>query len=85
MSDPRISARVSPETRNLVHDAADIMGVSVADFLTAAALEEAHRVIERERSVIVSDKYADAFFAALENPPEPNSALLKTVKENRSN
>jgi len=85
MSDPRISARVSPETRSLVHDAADIMGVSVADFLTAAALEEAHRVIERERSVIVSDKYAGAFFAALENPPEPNSALLKVVKENRSN
>lgn len=85
MTSPRISARVSPETRSLVHEAADIIGVSVADFLAAAAVEEAHRVIERERTVTVSSKYADAFFSALENPPEPNSALLDAVKENLSN
>jgi uncharacterized protein (DUF1778 family) len=85
MENPRISARVSPETRNLVHEAAEIIGVSVADFLASAAIEEAHRVIERERTVTVSGKYADAFFTALESPPEPNAALLNAVKENRSN
>jgi len=84
MANPRISARVSPETRDLVHEAADMIGVTVADFLAVAAVEEAHRVIERERTVTVSGKYADAFFAALENPPEPNAALLKAVKETRS-
>jgi len=84
MSNPRISARVSPENRDLVHEAADIIGVSVTDFLTAAAIEEAHRVIERERTVTVSGKYADAFFAALQNPPEPNAALLNAVKETRN-
>jgi len=81
MGNPRISARVSPEIRNLVHEAADMIGVSVADFLAVAAVEEAHRVIERERTVTVSGKYANAFFAALENPPEPNAALLNAVKE----
>jgi uncharacterized protein (DUF1778 family) len=85
MTNPRISARVSRETRDLVHTAADIIGVSVADFLAASAIEEAHRVIERERTVFVSDKYADAFFAALETPPEPNAALLDAVKDHRSN
>jgi len=84
MTNPRISARVSPETRDLVHTAADIIGVSVADFLAASAVEEAHRVIERERTVLVSDKYTDAFFAALETPPRPNSVLLDAVKEQGS-
>jgi len=79
---PRISARVTADTRNLVHEAADIIGVSVADFLSAAAIEEAHRVIERERTVTVSNKHADAFFAALDHAPKPNAALLNAVKEN---
>ncbi len=84
MSSPRISARVSEETRELVHTAAEVKGVSVADFLTAAAVEEAHRVIERERFVSVSAHYAESFFAALETPPKPNSALRKAVQEHRS-
>jgi len=85
MTQPRISARVSPETRDLVHNAADIIGVSVTDFLSAAAIEEAHRVIARERTVTVSKKYADIFFSALDNPPKPNSALVNAVKEHRNN
>jgi len=84
MTSPRISARVTPETRDLVHTAANIKGVSVADFLAASAVDEAHRVIEQERTVFVSSQYTDAFFAALKTPPKPNIALRKAVKEHRS-
>jgi len=84
MTSPRISARVTPETRDLVHTAADIKGVSVADFLTASAIEEANRVIEQERTVTVSCQYADSFFAALKTPPIPNKALRKAIQEHRS-
>jgi len=84
MSLARISARVSEENKNLVHDAAEIAGVSVSDFLTAIAVEEAHRVINRERTVTVAAKYADAFFAALETPAAPNAALLNAVRKHAS-
>lgn len=84
MTSPRISARVTPETRDLVHTAADIKGVSVADFLAASAVEEAHRIIEQERIVNVSAQYAQSFFAALKTPPQPNKALRQAVKEHRS-
>lgn len=83
MNISRISARVSVETKELVHDAARIMGVSVADFLKAAAIDEAHRIVNRERTVTVSSKYASAFFAALETAPKPNKALLNAVKTSR--
>lgn len=84
MSLHRISARVSEENHALVHQAAELAGVSVADFLIAAALEEAHRVIERERTVVVSHELASSFFAALDNPPQPNAALRAAVNEHRS-
>ncbi|MDX8407707.1 MAG: DUF1778 domain-containing protein [Mariprofundaceae bacterium] len=84
MTGPRISARVTPETRDLVHTAADIKGVSVTDFLAASAVEEAHRVIEQERFVSVSSQYADSFFAALKTPPKPNKTLRRAIKEHRS-
>jgi len=83
MTAVRISARVSEENKKLVHDAAELAGVSVSDFLTVVAVEEAHRVINRERSVTVSSKYAGAFFAALKNAPKPNKALLNAVKTSR--
>ncbi|TLS69224.1 DUF1778 domain-containing protein [Mariprofundus erugo] len=81
----RISARVSEENRALVHQAADLAGLSVADFLIAAALEEAHRIIEREQTVTISRSYARSFFAALDNPPQPNAALIAAVREYRNN
>jgi len=83
MSVSRISARVSNETKELVHDAARIEGVTVANFLKSAAVDEAHRIINRERTVMVSAKHADAFFAALETAPKPNKALLNAAKNSR--
>ena len=83
MTAVRISARVSEENKNLVHDAAEIAGVSVSDFITAVAVEEAHRIINRERIVTVSSKHAGVFFAALENAPKPNKALVTAVKTSR--
>ncbi len=80
MNNPRISARVSEETRKLVHHAANIEGKSVADFLKAVAIEEAHRVINRERTITVSQQHAKAFFAALETAPKPNKALRNAFK-----
>ena len=80
MSSPRISARVPEKTRELVHEAADALGITVSDFIAVAALHEAHKVLERERMVTVAHGYASAFFSALDNPPAPNKALLTAAK-----
>lgn len=80
MTLPRISARVPEKTRDLVHEAADALGVTVSDFIAIAALHEAHKVLERERTVTVTHEYASAFFSALDNPPAPNEALLTAAK-----
>ena len=80
MSEPRISARVPEKTRELVHEAADAMGVTVSDFIAAATLEEAYKVLERERTISVAPKYASAFLSALDNAPAPNQALMKAAQ-----
>jgi uncharacterized protein (DUF1778 family) len=71
---------VPEKTRDLVHEAADALGVTVSDFIAIAALHEAHKVLERERTVTVTREYASAFLSALDNPPAPNQALLTAAK-----
>jgi len=80
MSSPRISARVPEKTRDLVHEAAEVIGVSVNDFIAIATLHEARKVLEQERTVMVAQNYSSAFFAAMDNPPKPNKALLAAAK-----
>jgi len=80
MRSARISAKVPAKTRDLVHAAAAALGVTVSDFVAAAVLHEAHKVLERERTVTVAQKYASAFFSALDNPPAPNEVLLTAAR-----
>jgi len=80
MRSARISAKVPAKTRDIVHAAAAILGVTVSDFVAAAVLHEAHRVLDRERTVHVARQYAATFFSALDNPPIPNEALVTAAK-----
>ncbi|EAU56117.1 DUF1778 domain-containing protein [Mariprofundus ferrooxydans] len=80
MVSSRSSARVPEKTWDFVLEAADALGVIVSDFIAIAALHEAHKVLERERTVTVTREYASAFLSALDNPSAPNHALLTAAK-----
>ncbi len=80
MRSARISAKVPAKTRDLVHAAAATLGVTVSDFVAAAVLHEAHRVLDRERTIQVARQYAATFFSVLDNPPVPNEALLTAAR-----
>ncbi len=80
----RITARVSEQVKDTLTIAADLVGATLNQFLIQSALEKAENIIEKDKIIRLSNKDAQVFFNALDNPPEPN-IKLKNAFENYKN
>jgi uncharacterized protein (DUF1778 family) len=49
-----------------------------------AALKEAHRVLEDEHVIILSQQDADKVFSLIENPPAPNARLKVAAERHKA-
>lgn len=76
----RITARVTEQVKDTLSTAADLMGSTLNQFLIQAALEKAESIIEKDKVIYLSNKDAEVFFNALDNPPEPNEKLKNAFK-----
>jgi len=76
----RITARVSSSIAEKINEAAELVGTTVSNFLVQAALKEAQRVIDREKTIHVSKNDAVMLLNLLENPPAPNAAMTKAYE-----
>jgi uncharacterized protein (DUF1778 family) len=77
----RINLRASPEAKAMIERAAALMGTTVSAFMLQNAYEAAQRLIAEWDVITLSDRDRDAFLAALENPPEPNEALKRLMRQ----
>jgi uncharacterized protein (DUF1778 family) len=73
-----MSARIPRASRRLLERAA-LSGATVDQFVMQAALREAKALIDRERTIALTEADARVFFRALENPPAPNARLRKAA------
>ncbi len=73
----RIDIRAKAEVKAVIERAAQLKHTSVSAYLLDSALEKATADLRAAESLILGDADRDRFFAALENPPEPNEALRK--------
>jgi uncharacterized protein (DUF1778 family) len=74
----QLVARVTPEQKELVEQAAALLGRSVTDFMTEALQEKATAVLRDEADLVVwrlSRADAIAFADALAAPREPSEAM----------
>jgi uncharacterized protein (DUF1778 family) len=76
----RISARVSAAVAETLNEAADLSGITLSSFVVQAALKEAQRVIDREKTIFISNQDAALLLDLLENPPSPNAAMSKAFE-----
>ena len=72
----RITIRVNEDVKNTLSAAAELVGTTLNQFLVKAAFEKAEAIIERKRVINLSEQDSEVFFAALDNPPEPNQKLI---------
>lgn len=73
---PRITARVDADTQDLLSRAAALSGMSsINSFVLSAAIEKAKTIMERERSLRLSERDARQLVDALDAPSKPNRRL----------
>lgn len=73
---PRITARVDTDTKELLSQAAALAGMSsINSFVLSAAIEKAKIIMERERSLKLSQRDALMLVEALDAPAKPNIRL----------
>jgi len=78
-TEERLSIRVRANVKERINEAAALQGRSVTDFVTAAALGEAQRVIEREKVMTLGERDSARLRALIANPPEPTKALRELL------
>jgi len=70
-----INLRIDMDTRQLIDDAAALLGKTRTDFMVESARREAIDVLIDQRLFVLSPDYYDAFMQALDNPPAPGPKL----------
>lgn len=76
----RMSLRIDTESKRMLERAAACAGSNLSDFVITRALAAAREVIRDRESFALSDRDWDAFFAALEDPPEPAENLIRALR-----
>jgi len=72
----RLEARLTPQQKERLSEAAALRGQKLSDFVLEVALREAEQVVETQTLLRLSRLDAQKVLELLENPPEPNAALL---------
>jgi uncharacterized protein (DUF1778 family) len=67
----RHEARLRPDQKERIEQAARIEGLSLIDFIVQTADEAASRIVELHSSWTLQERDRDGFVKALFNPPEP--------------
>lgn len=75
-----INLRIEAHTRQLIDDAAAILGKTRTEFMIESARRQAIDVVLDQRLFVLdSDRY-DAFVYALDNPPAPGPKLRSLLR-----
>jgi uncharacterized protein (DUF1778 family) len=80
--DQTIHIRASQHQRNLIDQAAKVLGKSRSEFILEAACRKAEEALLDRTFFLLDDEAFDQFQAMLDNPPPPSDALRKLLLRN---
>jgi uncharacterized protein (DUF1778 family) len=75
-----INLRIEAKTRQLIDDAAAILGKTRTEFMIESARREAIDVLLDQRLFVLEPEGYDAFLHALDNPPAPGPKLKSLMR-----
>lgn len=75
-----ISLRIDPNTRQLIDDAAMLLGKTRTEFMVEGARREAMDVLLDQRLLNLNAEHYDAFLSALDNPQTPGEKLRSLLR-----
>ena len=75
-----INLRIERQTRQLIDDAAAVLGKTRTEFMIESARKVAIDVLLDQRLFVLDPQRYDAFLHALDNPPAPGSKLRSLLR-----
>lgn len=81
-SEPKgsINLRIEANTRQLIDDAAAVLGKTRTEFMVESARRQAIDVLLDQRLFVLAPERYDAFMHALDNPPAPGPKLRSLLR-----
>ena len=79
VTEKRFQTRMPYHVHNKLVQASELLGATLNQFIIQSALEKAQSILEQERVLNLTQKDAEIFFEAIENPPQPNEELVKAA------
>ena len=76
-----INLRIEANTRQLIDDAAAILGKTRTEFMIDSARRQAIDVLLDQRLFVLASERYDAFMHALDNPPAPGPKLKALLRK----
>ena len=76
----QISLYVSICDKKNIQLAANINNVSVSKYVVDIALKQAREDIRKHETIVLGNKERDLVLKLLDNPPQPNEALIELMK-----
>src|SRR5437016_8795751 len=76
----RLEARLTPEQKKRIEQAARIRGTSISDFVVLSAADAAVRTIREQEVLTLNERAREAFVHALLRPPAPGRRLMAAAK-----
>lgn len=77
----RLSIRVADHVQGKLQVAADLVGVTLNQFVVQAALEKAEKVIDSESTIVLTRRESFRLLEMIENPPPRNKRLEKLMSK----
>lgn len=75
-----INLRIETNTRQLIDDAAAVLGKTRTEFMVESARRQAIDVLLDQRLFVLDAERYDAFMHALDNPPAPGPKLRSLLR-----
>jgi uncharacterized protein (DUF1778 family) len=85
IKDDVLNLRTTPEQKELIQKAAQLLGVSAASFILENSLKAARAELSAVDVLKLAKNDAEAFFDALENPKTPHPAIVSAFKSYEKN
>jgi uncharacterized protein (DUF1778 family) len=79
----RVEARLSPDQRDRIEQAATLAEESMSSFMVSAAVERAEAVIADHASTVVPSDYFDQLLSALDEGSESSPRLAAAARRSR--
>lgn len=76
----RLEARVSPEEKELLEEAARVKGLTITELLVTSAHDAAVRILREHTIIELGRKDQQTFVKAMLRPDEPNERLRTLAK-----